>query len=66
MKNETRIIKASFAAGVSEWIFRLICEWGFNYGPLWIKTLGALGTGMILYSFAHSYYYHKEVKNGKL
>ncbi len=64
MKWEMRHIKASFFAGVSEWVFRLFCEQALNYNPLWVKMMGALGTGMILYS-AWMYVYYKKETGGK-
>lgn len=65
MKIEERQIKATFLAGICEWILRFFCQFVLHYNPPWVQIMGALGTGMILYAIIHGRYYRKETQGGK-
>ena len=62
MKNEMRIIKASFMTGVSELILGLIMsrigwhDWYWDH----FKMFGVLGIGMVFYAFWHYLYLRME------
>jgi len=65
MKNEMRMIKASFLTGVSELLLGVFMsftgwhDWYYNH----FKFFGVLGIGMLFYAFWHWVFYKLEVKN---
>jgi hypothetical protein len=64
MGTEERVIKASFAAGMTDLMFGLIMywagwqEWYFQH----FHTFGILGFGMIAYAVWHNHYLTEEVR----